>query len=182
MYNKEIVISPFRKNGYQYFLDKDHPLAPTGDARILLHRHVASVKLGRWLTPEEHVHHIDEDKLNNSPENLQVLSNKEHYEAHYGPAVYEGETQRTYAKFTCTVCGAEFHKLKGASGNYCSDPCFKKTLVKNKELTKEFLEELIPITSWRELGTIFGYSDNGIKKRAKALGCDVTKAKYKHNI
>jgi hypothetical protein len=52
--------------------------------------------------------------------------------------------------------------------------------IKDKTITKDILDELIPLMSWVDLGKMFGYSDNGIKKRAKALGCDVSKGKFKH--
>lgn len=39
--------------------------------------------LGRFLTPEEVVHHIDEDRSNNAPENLQLFANNaEHIQHH----------------------------------------------------------------------------------------------------
>lgn len=167
MYHKEIVLSPYTKGGYLYFNDKDHPLAPYGDARVLLHRHVASIKLGRWLTPEEHVHHIDENILNNDPSNLEILSNIEHILLH-NPPIQPRDCIYCFTTFT-PECSRITH---------CSVKCAQSSAIKNKELTKETLDELIPNTSWTDLGKMFGYSDSGIKKRAKALGCDITKAKY----
>ncbi len=42
------------------------------------HRYVVEQHLGRKLERWEHVHHIDGDHLNNSIENLEVLTNAEH--------------------------------------------------------------------------------------------------------
>jgi hypothetical protein len=40
-------------------------------------------KLGRYLTPEEVVHHIDGDKENNDPDNLMLFANNgEHTRFH----------------------------------------------------------------------------------------------------
>lgn len=50
--------------------------------RIYLHRYVMEQKLGRRLSRYEHVHHINHDKLDNRPENLVVLSPKEHASYH----------------------------------------------------------------------------------------------------
>ena len=41
---------------------------------VYLHRIVAEQSIGRKLRPGEIVHHLDEDKSNNSPENLVVCS------------------------------------------------------------------------------------------------------------
>lgn len=40
-------------------------------------RYLMSVKLGRFLSNEEHVDHIDNDKTNDSIENLQILTQRE---------------------------------------------------------------------------------------------------------
>jgi len=39
---------------------------------MLEHRYVIEQKLGRYLLPGENVHHIDGNKLNNAPENLEL--------------------------------------------------------------------------------------------------------------
>lgn len=48
---------------------------------------VAEKKLGRQLAPGEVVHHIDEDRMNNHPDNLKVYpSNQRHLEEAHGNA------------------------------------------------------------------------------------------------
>lgn len=46
------------------------------------HRIKASKKLGRPLTSNEVVHHIDGNKQNNKAKNLKVMTRAEHYELH----------------------------------------------------------------------------------------------------
>lgn len=62
-------------NGYRYVW--------SDEGKVAEHRLVASRALGRPLLSDEHVHHIDEDPLNNSPENLVVLSRSEHTRLHH---------------------------------------------------------------------------------------------------
>ena len=47
------------------------------------HRIVAEEKLGRKLQPGEIVHHIDGNKRNNSPSNLEVMTQSEHCRLHF---------------------------------------------------------------------------------------------------
>lgn len=46
------------------------------------HRHIMEVHLGRSLTSNEVVHHIDENKHNNDLSNLVVMSRMEHTKMH----------------------------------------------------------------------------------------------------
>ena len=50
--------------------------------RKYVHRTVCEEKLGRVLRPDESVHHINGDKLDNRPENLQVMSASAHSRLH----------------------------------------------------------------------------------------------------
>lgn len=60
----------------------DHPHADS-DGRVYEHRLVMEQFIGRYLTPEEQVHHKDEDKRNNDISNLELCANqKEHSEQH----------------------------------------------------------------------------------------------------
>lgn len=48
-----------------------------------IHRIVAEIKIGRELTKREIVHHIDGNKHNNSPDNLQIMNRAEHARVHF---------------------------------------------------------------------------------------------------
>ncbi|MFJ5716562.1 HNH endonuclease signature motif containing protein [Neobacillus sp. NPDC093127] len=50
--------------------------------RIELHRLVMEYTLGRKLRPHEIVHHIDGDKWNNHPDNLELVNRSEHMKIH----------------------------------------------------------------------------------------------------
>lgn len=162
MYTKEIVIRG-TNNGYEYFIDKDHPLAMSNSSMVYMHRHVASIQAGRWITSEEHVHHIDNNKVNNNPLNLELLSNKDHAHLHHP----------TSPDITCQNCQSIFTPSNSRI-RYCSAKCYNNSLVRDKTITKELLDFLIPTHSWVSLGKMFGYSDSGIRKRAAALGCSIS--------
>lgn len=70
-------------NGYVLIrVGKDHHLA---DVRgyAYEHRLVAEAKLGRRLTPGEIAHHIDGNKQNNNPDNIEVVASAAHHHVHH---------------------------------------------------------------------------------------------------
>jgi len=70
------------KKGYVLILCPDHPYCISG-GYVLEHKLVVEKKIGRYLTKEEVVHHRDEDKTNNSIENLRVFkTQKDHMAWH----------------------------------------------------------------------------------------------------
>lgn len=73
------------------------------------HRLVMEAQLGRPLEPYEHVHHLNHDKTDNRPENLEVLGAREHALLH-GP-----EKQRQARMIDCPRCGK--HRKHGARGH-----------------------------------------------------------------
>ena len=61
--------------------------------KVDVHRLVLEEKIGRKLRKNEVAHHIDEDKQNNSPDNLELMTRKAH-------AKHHGRELRTKARLT----------------------------------------------------------------------------------
>ena len=88
MYGKRLEKSPrwkggrkVRKDGYTFVVaPADHPFASytkkSGLKYILEHRYVMEQHIGRYLKPEEVVHHIDKDPSNNDISNLELFANQ----------------------------------------------------------------------------------------------------------
>jgi hypothetical protein len=94
-------------------------------------RYLMSVHLGRKLTPFETVDHIDGNKLNDSLENLQILSNADN--------VRKSAKGRMMVTMICPVCSSYFtkerrqtHIIKGGSPSCCSRNCKYEKQKKNK--------------------------------------------------
>jgi len=69
---------------YKEFLDNGYKCKIGDDGKIVyIHRQVMEEKLGRKLKPGELVHHKDENKLNNDPDNLELSNSIKHGKHHY---------------------------------------------------------------------------------------------------
>ena len=82
-------------------------------------RYLMSCHLGRYLSSEEHVDHIDNNKLNDVIENLQILSQLENNRK----SNYKG----LFSTFICPICSKEFNLDKrqayGKNNPACSRKC-----------------------------------------------------------
>jgi hypothetical protein len=72
----------FVQNGYRYMPCKNHPNASKKGC-VLEHRLVMEQFLGRYLMPDEVIHHKNGNRLDNRLENLELLSSdSEHMKLH----------------------------------------------------------------------------------------------------
>jgi hypothetical protein len=55
---------------------------PVRGKKLLVHRLIMEQILGRPLSSDEIIHHIDGNKLNNHPSNLQIMTRSEHINHH----------------------------------------------------------------------------------------------------
>lgn len=77
----------YMENGYLIKYKKGYN--KKGNAK--LHRLIMEEYLGRKLAPDEVVHHIDGDKLNNDISNLRVMKNGEHSKLHRNQELQKGK-------------------------------------------------------------------------------------------
>lgn len=66
-------MNKIRRSGYWYVLDKSHPFSGK-QGYIAEHRIVMEKHIGRYLTTQEVIHHIDGSRDNNNIENLELCS------------------------------------------------------------------------------------------------------------
>lgn len=142
---------------------------------IYEHRVIAEEFMGRPLRDDEEVHHLDEDKLNNHPENLLVLPNSQHLKLHawmkrmnIDPTAYPTRYCKTCNKVLAVVLV-----------NYCSTAC---AAVGTRKVTRPTRDELIDDISklpmiW--VGAKYGVSDNAVRKWCKAYRIEIPRKKFR---
>ncbi len=80
-------------NGYRLIIVQDHPYAD-GKGYVREHRYVMERHLGRYLNPEELVHHINGNKLDNRIENLVLDALANHTSMHHSGKEGRGPDKR----------------------------------------------------------------------------------------
>lgn len=98
----------------------------------LLHRHLVEQRIGRPLEPGEHVHHDNEQRFDNSDDNLIVKDALQHIREH-------AEARRIHPREKlCEVCGARFtpHATKRKRKKTCSKPCADTLRSRTERATK----------------------------------------------
>lgn len=82
-----------RSDGYVYVSCPAHPDA-TASGYLLEHRLVMERVIGRRLLPHEDVHHRNEVRHDNRPENLELVAHADHLRSHYSERSIDPDTGR----------------------------------------------------------------------------------------
>lgn len=148
---------------------------------VLQHREVMEKHVGRKLLSTEIVHHKDEDKHNNSIDNLEILSpsaHAKHHAEHVPPIT-----------LTCVFCKNDFqrsgsqekhNRSQGKFGPFCGKSCSAKYFIYTGRIkpggkTMIFTKESIDLVRKRIAN---GESKSSI---ARELGIDRTSIYYNLN-
>ena len=172
---------------YEYRKVPHHPRA-NEDGSVYLHILIAEEKLGRFLLPEETVHHIDENKTNNSPDNLMVFYTKaDHTSFHQHGCDMDtvellpcGSWISKMITTRCPICG----NSKSKDAKTCRN-CYKPTNNHSKKVTnKPTKEELFAILqevqgNFTKIGKQYGVTDNAIRKWCKSYNLPSHSRDYK---
>jgi uncharacterized protein (DUF1330 family) len=86
------------KRGYILIKFREHPNAQT-NGYIYEHRLVMEKHLGRYLKPEETIHHLNGDKTDNRIENLKLFASKSEHIKHI------------HIKIECPFCHKVFERM-----------------------------------------------------------------------
>lgn len=101
------------------------PLAGGKRTTVLYSKFVMSVALGRALTSDEEVDHVDGDKANDALSNLEVVTRRENRRR------YSRANPGIVLKLKCAYCGCSFNRRRnqtsyakpGQIADYCSRRC-----------------------------------------------------------
>lgn len=154
---------------------KDHPRA-NSSGHVLLHILVAEEKLGRKLKPGETVHHVDENKMNNDPDNLIVFATLgDHSAFHSGSDIYkDGDVWRAIRCIQrCPTCGKEIRVSKNKFGKevrYCSPDCARKGLQRTVDTDEIILKLKENNGNFTRAANELNVSSNALVHRLKRAG------------
>lgn len=155
--------------GYEVVLCKGHPRA-NDSGFVYEHILVAENKLGRYLKPEEVVHHLNENKGDNRPENLLIfatLADHTRYHMMKDAKYYideDGVAHCDGIEYKCERCG----KPVGNGVKFCSN-CRKEIHLESIP-SRNTLKRLIRSYTFMDIGKMFNVSDNAIHKWCKGYG------------
>ena len=168
---------------YEYVIDATHPRA-NQDGQVYLHIIVAEEKLGRYLLPDETVHHRDLNKLNNDPDNLIIFATKADHTRFHGFSCDEGFLELTpngsyvckKKTYICADCGIKI--TRGATR--CPECSLKHKRINRP--TKFQLEDFLIKNNgnFRAASREYGATDNAIRKWCLLYGLPSHSCDYKN--
>lgn len=172
----------YTRNGYKMIYKPEHHRAGK-DGMVYEHIYLAEKYIGRPIEDTEEVHHEDEDRSNNSEDNLFVFKTKGDHIRYHATKIMipvgDGSYISPIVMKSCKNCGKDFEPRVYAQ-EYCDKSCAminKRRVV--ERLSKEELSVLIQSKSFVEIGRIYGVSDNAVRKWCKSYGLPYRKKDLK---
>lgn len=169
-------------NGYVVVYRPDHPKAMVGgnwDGYVYEHIAVAEKSQDTVVLDDELVHHLDENRANNSPDNLLIMRESSHVKLHAWLSKNIVVAKPSYALrkmqgcIRCKICEEPIN-----SGEiYCSVLCSGKARRKTDRPDITVLSKDISTMSMVATGKKYGVSDNAVRKWCVSLGIDLTTLK-----
>ena len=138
------------------------------------HIWVTENSLGRHLSKDEYVHHLDGDKTNNRISNLIVLSARSHGKLHSWiasgtPGIERFRLKRVNSakpkESHCVVCGTVLDKQDKFCSIKCSAFAHRRTGRPEPEILKKETEEL----GFSGTGRKYNVTDNAIRKWLRSM-------------
>lgn len=168
------------KNGYVVVEENNHPKSfNTGAGIIGVYEHVLVAEervVDRSLKEGEVVHHLDQNRSNNSPDNLLVLEGPMHAKLHSWikkNTIIPTEEYANRLSMGCIRC-AVCEKPISPGFTYCSEDCFREHLKNNNKtgngLDKpdaDTLKHEVSLMPLVKIAEKYGVSDVAIKKWCK---------------
>lgn len=169
-------------NGYRLiYLPEYHRAMTNRVHRGYVYEHIVEAEkmLGRHLTNNECVHHLDFNRANNAYSNLLVLLHSQHGKLHAwlaaGAPINEScrlnrvnsvKSKSASEPKLCEVCGRQ---RQGTNKRFCSNACSAKVMHATKvpHPSKEQLAGEITTANWCALGRKYGVSDSAVRKWAR---------------
>lgn len=153
-------------DGYLRFYMPEHPLA-SRNGMVLAARHVASLKLGRWLTPGEVAYHEDGNRSNIAAENITIKSLRELASV----TLPSHQVQRVKLICARVGCGNEFDVSPShvERRRTCSPDC-RIAMSRRFEIRPDEMALLVWQYPTTKIGEMFGVSDKAIEKFCKKHG------------
>ena len=154
---------------------------------VLEHRLIAERMLGRYLTGDEVVHHKDEDRRNNSPNNLEVFKTQSDHQRYHVTGVKELTEDGTYISpkrvviTLCPTCNSRFENYGDNKRVFCSVGCSRQARRVTERPSKDDLYELLTTKTFTEVGDTYGVSSNTIKNWCKGYSIPSTAKYYSEN-